>query len=413
MSKKTISDRVAPDARQDILALLRNRKMARSPHAYVRGNTMRFYDWLSGLDGASIPSGPSIWICGDCHLGNLGPVADANGDVDIHLRDFDQTVIGNPAHDLIRLGLSLASAARGSNLSGKTTSKMLEQLVVGYGSAFAGDDEPRVRIPKPDPVRIVLKSAMARSFKHLRKERTEGEREHLPLGRRFWPLAEDEREAIREICGQAAMHRLVTSLKHRPDDATVRFLDAAYWVKGCSSLGKLRFAALLEASGGPDGDNYCLIDIKEAARPAAPRDKGYPMPRDNGERVVTGARELSPCLGERMYATRVAGRAAFLRELLPQDLKIDIESLDQAQAGAVALYLASVLGQAHARQMDTTTQRRWATELKRNYTKSLDAPSWLWRSVVDLLGNHEVGYLEHCRRQTACDTADPGSQPAV
>jgi len=125
------------------------------------------------------------------------------------------------------------------------------------------------------------------------------------------------------------------------------------------------------------------------------------MPEDNAMRVLTGARALSPYLGERMLTTRVAGHGAFVRELLPQDLKIDIESLDEAQAAAVALYLASVVGCAHASQMDTATQRHWAAELTRNHTKGLDAPSWLWRSVVELLGNHEVGYLEHCRRQAA------------
>ena len=65
-----------------------------------------------------------IWICGDCHVGNLGPIADAQGKVDAQIRDLDQTVIGNPAHDLIRLGLSLASAARGSDLPGVTTARM-------------------------------------------------------------------------------------------------------------------------------------------------------------------------------------------------------------------------------------------------------------------------------------------------
>jgi uncharacterized protein (DUF2252 family) len=28
----------------------------------------------------------------------------------------------------------------------------------------------------------------------------------------------------------------------------------------------------------------------------------------------------------------------------------------------------------------------------------LDAPSWLWSSVVDLVAVHETAYLEHCRR---------------
>ncbi|WP_368735353.1 DUF2252 family protein, partial [Escherichia coli] len=44
----------------------------------------------------------------------MGPLADAEGRVDIQIRDIDQTVVGNPTHDLVRLGLSLASAARGS-----------------------------------------------------------------------------------------------------------------------------------------------------------------------------------------------------------------------------------------------------------------------------------------------------------
>ena len=94
-----------------ILQQQRNLKMARSAHAYVRGNTVKFYEWL-GQSADKIPMGPPIWICGDCHVGNLGPLADRKGRVAIQIRDLDQTVIGNPAHDLIRLGLSLSSAAR-------------------------------------------------------------------------------------------------------------------------------------------------------------------------------------------------------------------------------------------------------------------------------------------------------------
>ena len=86
----------------------------------------------------SLPAGPAIWICGDCHLGNLGPIANLQGGVEIQIRDLDQTVIGNPAHDLIRLGLSLAMAARGSDLPGVTTAVMLEQLMEGYCAGLAG-----------------------------------------------------------------------------------------------------------------------------------------------------------------------------------------------------------------------------------------------------------------------------------
>ncbi len=68
-----------------------------------------------------------------------GPIANAEGRIEIQIRDLDQTVIGNPAHDLIRLGLSLATAARGSDLPGVTTARMLEQMVEGYCAALDDD----------------------------------------------------------------------------------------------------------------------------------------------------------------------------------------------------------------------------------------------------------------------------------
>jgi uncharacterized protein (DUF2252 family) len=79
-------------------------------------------------------------------------------------------------------------------------------------------------------------------------------------------------------------------------------------------------------------------------------------------------------------------------------MKIEVERLAQDEARKVAGYLAMVLGKAHARQMDTSTRKQWVKELQRNRSKALDAPSWLWSSIVDLVKNHEGGYLEHCRK---------------
>ncbi len=30
--------------------------------------------------------------------------------------------------------------------------------------------------------------------------------------------------------------------------------------------------------------------------------------------------------------------------------------------------------------------------------RAFDAPLWLWSSIIEFVGGHEVGYLEHCRR---------------
>src|ERR1700761_363181 len=94
---------IRPADRASRLKVQQTLKMARSAHAYVRGSTVRFYEWLEQQKRGTLPEGPPIWICGDCHAGNLGPLADAEGNVRVQIRDLDQTVIGNPAHDLIRL----------------------------------------------------------------------------------------------------------------------------------------------------------------------------------------------------------------------------------------------------------------------------------------------------------------------
>jgi uncharacterized protein (DUF2252 family) len=122
------------------------------------------------------------------------------------------------------------------------------------------------------------------------------------------------------------------------------------------------------------------------------------MPKDNAERVVRAARALSPHLGERMRAARILDKPVFIRELRPQDLKLELSHLDTGAALCVSRFLAGVVGRAHARQMSLADRERWAGELNLNRSKSLDAPSWLWTSVVDLMAQHEAAYLEHCRR---------------
>jgi uncharacterized protein (DUF2252 family) len=394
-----MKDRDTGDRMPQLIAL-RNRKMAASAHAYVRGSTARFYEWLDASDRRPLPEGPATWICGDCHVGNLGPVASVDGTLAIQIRDLDQTVIGNPAHDIIRLGLSLAMAARGSDLPGVTTAQMMERIIAGYEDAFAPSVQGETtddRDDMPKIVRSLMHEAAGRSWKHLADERIEGIDPVIPLGKRFWPLTKPERGAVEALFADDALRRLVTSLRSRKDDAPVRVMDAAYWRKGCSSLGRLRLAVLVAAGKGK-AERHCLIDVKEAVAAAAPHGKEAGMPADDAERVVTGARNLSPFLGSRMLATQLLGKPVFIRELLPQDLKLEIERLTPAEAVEVAGFLAHIVGRAHARQLDAADRRRWLKVLRGNRSKSLDAPSWLWNSVVDLIAAHEASYLEHCRR---------------
>ena len=340
-----------PEDRSSVLTKSRNLKMARSAHAYVRGNTLKFYEWLDGLKVGTLPEGPLVWICGDCHVSNLGPVANSSGHLEIQIRDLDQTVIGNPAHDLIRLGLSLASAARGSDLPGVTTAKMLEQMMEGYEAAFQPDFHEDIDLIQPKSIRKTTKEAAASSWVTLANDRIENAKPTIPLGRRYWPISKAEQQNIGKLFKQEEMHGLATMLRSRDDNAEVTLVDAAYWMKGCSSLGRLRYAVLLEVVGRkthhPD---YCLMDLKEAVVAAAPRAKRARMPADQATRVVEGARHLSPFLGQRMRAVSLMGKSVFVRELLPQDLKIEIEQISREEAINVAMVVGGSIVIPHLRR---------------------------------------------------------------
>ncbi|WP_199099820.1 DUF2252 family protein [Dyella sp. ASV21] len=388
-----------PTRRAEALDRLRNLKMARSSHRYVRGSTDKFYEWLDALEHGAMPEGPAIWICGDCHVGNLGPLANHAGQVEVQIRDLDQTVIGNPAIDLVRLSLSLASAFRGFDLPGVTTARMLEQVMAGYRHAFDPAFDITVDLAAPKPVLGAVRRSRNANWQTLAKERIEDTSPRIPLGKRFWPLSASERSEMKAMAQSEAVRALVTMLHSRESDAAVRLVDGAYWVKGCSSLGRLRYAALLEiAPCKGDAPDYCLLDIKQAVTAVAPVVTGRPMPRQAGQRVLAGARQLSPHLGKRMLAGRFQNKAVFIRELLPQDLKLELEQLNERKALQTAFYLAAVVGKAHSRQMDAATRAAWLADISATRSRRIDAPSWLWTHTVNLLAIHEKAYLEHCRR---------------
>ena len=106
-------------------------------------------------------------------------------------------------------------------------------------------------------------------------------------------------------------------------------------------------------------------------------------------------------LGQRMLTARLSTE----QSSFAQDLKIEINRLTRQEAMSLAHYLASIVGRAHGRQMDSSQRRLWLSDLARNHKASLEAPSWLWASVVELIALHETAYLDHCRQHALSEAA--------
>jgi len=285
-----------------------------------------------------------------------------------------------------------------------TTARILEELVAGYQDALAAKFKTDDKSHRPKSIQRLLAQSTRRRWRHLAVERLDTVKPVIPLGKRFWVLAPEERKALTEMFATNSVRATLTALRDRANDDPIELLDAAYWMKGCSSLGRLRYAALLRI-GKIKNPSLCLVDVKEGAPAAAPAASKAEMPRDNAVRVVTGAKSISPNLGERMMAGRLLDKAVVVRELMPQDLKIEIDQLTREEAMSLARYLAGVVGRAHGRQMTASQRRAWRSDLAKFHKAALDAPSWLWASVVELISLHEAAYLEHCRRCALAEAA--------
>ena len=54
---------------------------------------------------------------------------------------------------------------------------------------------------RPECVRVVMRRAMNRTWKHLARERLQDLKPNIPRGERFWPLSKDEKHAHRQaVC---------------------------------------------------------------------------------------------------------------------------------------------------------------------------------------------------------------------
>jgi hypothetical protein len=101
---------------------------------------------------------------------------------------FNFAILIRPSSGILRMtssGWSLASAARGSDLPGLTTVRMLERILSDYHGAFAHDFDEDRDLKEPEPVRSVAKKAAAASWKSLAAEDLEGTSPTLPIG--IWP----------------------------------------------------------------------------------------------------------------------------------------------------------------------------------------------------------------------------------
>ncbi len=372
----------------DLLA----RKIARmtmSPLAFLRGAAPLFYELCAAHPTlAEGPKGKG-WIVGDLHLENFGayrPDPQLEGGtaaprVAFNLNDFDDAIRGPWRLDVLRLTTSLLLAGRELGASGPRAIDLCARMVASYvGAAF---HEARIP-PKPPVVRALVDRVAERTRRELLDARTTvvgGER-RLLRGERYRDLPHPSHKKV-----QRAVDAYIEGLgeRDRPKRAEGRVVDYALRVAGTGSLGGLRVAVLLRGKGGPDGG--WVFDMKEQGAPSGATLLGAPKV-DPAERVVSAFRASVTDPPRLMGTTTLAGLSMFVRKLTPQEDKLDLTQLRDADLDPLASYLGALVGAAHARA---------AGEGKRAAAWSESEQEQMIDRAIAVAGFHEAVYLSLCR----------------
>ncbi|MEO7097605.1 MAG: DUF2252 family protein, partial [Polyangiales bacterium] len=318
-----------------------------------------------------------------------GALPDVEGTVELLLNDFDEAIVGNPAYDVTRLALSLATAARGVGCSGGTIHALTASIVEGYEAAldrFVDPSSPK-RESRSEPLQELVREATKATRRDLLSKHTGDDHPRaLPLGDRFWPLSAASRDALAALAIEPAMRELTSG-------AGMQVLDVAFRVAGTASLGTFRAALLVSVDDAPKGERLRILDVKESTGSAAPAMGGTPS--DDAERALAGARALAPGFGARKRAVSVLSHRCLARELMAQERKVEVDRLAAGELATLAFTLGKVVGKAHGRQLSPKDAKQWRTDVSARRAAG-HPPEWLSRALALLVGAHEAAYLRHC-----------------
>jgi uncharacterized protein (DUF2252 family) len=122
-------------------------------------------------------------------------------------------------------------------------------------------------------------------------------------------------------------------------------IDVATRIAGTGSLGRFRWAVLVQGKSDKPGKEH-ILELKEALPSSlAPAD----APASAASRVIDTQRRLQGAPPAYLGTTGVRGRAFTVRELQPAEAKIDTSALKGPDLDALAGAVGTVLGRMHRR----------------------------------------------------------------
>ena len=291
-----------------------------SPLAFFRGTNHLFYqDWRPDrlLDRA-----PAAWICGDLHVENFGSFKGDNRLTYFDINDFDEAVLAPCTWELARLLVSVLVAAKALQVHHRQALALCHHCLDAYQVALRkGKAHWIERATAQGMVKALLSGLKARSEQKFVAGRTTQRGGHRVVkvdGKRALPASEEQVVKVRRL-----LERFV---EQPPPFGPLKVVDVARRIAGTGSLGIERYVILAKRKGAPNA-GY-LLDLKHEPGSALAPYVRLPQPRwaSEAERVVSIQQRVQAESPAFLSAVTLGSKSFVLRELLPSDDRLQLES---------------------------------------------------------------------------------------
>lgn len=308
-----------------------------------------------------------IWLHGDCHVENIGALANSQGQVVYDLDDFDDAVIGDYQLDLWRLATSLVLLLReNSGFSASDEENLLNALSTSYlmtlGS-YQGNPPEQTRIftasNTPSPLSDFLSDTTRKSSRLRMLEKLTAKAN----GRRVFDFYHPDilpvpRPVEAAIIG-AMPNYIATLPPHmRNHPGYFRVKSVAQRLRGgMGSLGMARYYVLIEGATANEEDDR-VLDFKAQGVPnpwpyidLEVRNQILAVANGNHAlRTVLAARALGYHVDEHMGTATLFGSGFSVRERTPARGSLDVRDLSSpSRVIKLAEVWGAILATAHAR----------------------------------------------------------------
>ncbi|MGE5706884.1 MAG: DUF2252 family protein [Bacteroidota bacterium] len=305
------------------LVALKYKKMKESAFSFFRGSAPLFYQDIKGqLDGVPIP------IQGDFHLENLGTYQTGGGAIAYDLNDFDESCTAPVSWELARCATSIRLALRDAKI--QDASKHVDAFLASYRQTLQTLDSSELSrpfVPSNGPAADAIKAAKQHSY--LDGMISNGK---FLLGKKLRPVSEPEKgeieRAVQRYAGGKSFYRIK---------------DVASRIAGTASIGRYRFAVLVEGLTDSPSDDR-VLELKEETSPAASHTAG-----NQADRVCRAYGYFLPFPDPLLGTTRLLGMDFLVRELQPAKGGVELADLKQEDWPGFLATVAEVVARAHAR----------------------------------------------------------------